>query len=189
MATACARLSEAKAGLTGKVTMRSASATSAFSRPVALAPEQHRGVLARGHVRRHGGGRLGRPDHRLRLVVGARGRRQHESAVGDRGLDRVVEPGVVENAVGAGGGAPRLQARPAVARVDEAQPRQPEIGHHARGGADVLAELRLDQHDDRAGDLRPVLGPVGSRAGHGILEHQDVVHVRPSSSSAAIGAR
>ncbi len=32
-ATACARLSEAKAGLTGKVTMRSASATSSFSRP------------------------------------------------------------------------------------------------------------------------------------------------------------
>ena len=52
MATACARLSEANAGLTGRVTMRSASATSSFSRPAALATEQHGDVLAGRHLRR-----------------------------------------------------------------------------------------------------------------------------------------
>src|ERR1700721_68519 len=51
-------------------------------------------------------------------------------------------------AVGAGGGAHRLDVGPAVARLDEAQARQAEIGHGARRRADVLAELRLDQHDD-----------------------------------------
>ena len=32
------------------------------------------------------------------------------------------------------------------------KPRQPEIAHRARGHADVLAELRLDQNHDGAGE-------------------------------------
>jgi hypothetical protein len=42
-----------------------------------------------------------------------------------------------------------VNVRPAVARIDDAQFRQREIAHGTRGHADVLPELRLDQHDNR----------------------------------------
>ena len=41
----------------------------------------------------------------------------------------------------------------AVTRIDDAQARQPKIAHRARGHADVLAELRLDQDDDGAREI------------------------------------
>ncbi len=52
-----------------------------------------------------------------------------------------------------------------LARIDQAQPRQPEIAHGARRRADVLAELRLDQNDHRPA-FRPWLGAVGTRTWH-----------------------
>ena len=73
--------------------------------------------------------------------------------IGDRLLDGVEQLGLIQNMVGAGGGALRGDVRPAVARIDDPQPRQREIAHRARGHADVLAELRLDQDDDGAGEL------------------------------------
>ena len=93
-----------------------------------------------------------RSDDRLGLVVGARGRGEDEAAIGDRGLQRVVKRGAVENAIGAGRHHPRLVVGPGLARLDQPQPRQSEIRHGAGRGADILAELRLDQdhRPDRA---------------------------------------
>ena len=54
----------------------------------------------------------------------------------------------------------------ALPRRHQPQPRQAEIRHGARGGADILAELRLDQNDDRAGRRGPFLRVVGSGSGH-----------------------
>ena len=118
---------------------------------IALAPEKHGHVLARGHVRRQEGGRLVRAEHGLRLVVGARRRGQNDGAVGDGRRQIVEQRGVVENAVGARGRALRVNIGPAVARLDEPQPPESEIRHDAGRRADVLAELRLDQDDDRPG--------------------------------------
>src|SRR5499427_5192571 len=143
---------------------------------VALASEQHGDALAGGHVRRQQGGRSVRCDHGFRLVMGARRRREDEGAIGDRRLQRVEQRRRFENAVGTGGRAVRVNIGPAVARVDEAQLREAEIRHHARGRADVFAELRLDQDDDRPRRFDPVLGLVGSGARHDLV-HQDVVGV------------
>ena len=104
--------------------------------------------LARGRFRRH---------HRLGLVVGAGGGGEQQGAVGDRLLHGVEQLDLVQDVVGAGGGARGLDVRPAVARVDDAQPRQREIAHRARGHADVLAELRLDQNDDGARSARGLI--------------------------------
>ncbi len=133
---------------------------------VALAPEQHRDIVAASDTRREQSGcRIG-GDHRLGLIVGARRRREHQRTVGDRRLHRIVELRVLENAIGAGGRAPRLHVGPTVAGLDEAQPAETEISHHARRRADIFAELRLDQHDDRARRVDPSLCLVGSGAGH-----------------------
>jgi len=133
---------------------------------VALAPEQHRDVLATGETgREQSGCRIG-GDHRLGLVVGARRGRDDERAVGYRRIERFVELRVFQDAIGAGGGAPSLHVGPAVARLDQAQPAEAKISHHARGCTNIFAQLRLDQHDDRARHLYPVLGLVGSGAGH-----------------------
>ena len=79
----------------------------------------------------------------------------------------VEQHGVVENAVGARGRALRVNIGPAVARLDEPQTPESEIGHDAGRRADVLAELRLDQDDDRPGGLDPVPGLVGPGTRHG----------------------
>ena len=68
--------------------------------------------------------------------------------------------------VGPGGGALGADIGPAVARIDDPQARQREITHGARGHADVLAELRLDQNDDGPGEFEAGLGLVGARTGH-----------------------
>ena len=62
-----------------------------------------------------------------------------------------------------------MHVRPAVARIDDAQPREAEIAHRARRHADVLAELRLDQNHDGPGDLGVGFGLVGARTGHSLL--------------------
>jgi hypothetical protein len=84
--------------------------------------------------------------------VGAGGGGEQERAVGDRLLDGVEQLDMIENMIGAGGGALRADVRPAVARIDDPQARQPEIAHRARGHADVLAELRLDQNHNGSGE-------------------------------------
>ena len=123
--------------------------------PPALAAEQDRHGLAGrdplGDDRRG----LARPQQRLGLIVDARRGRQHEMAVGDRSLQRVVDLDAAQHFIGAGGGALGVDVRPAVARPHQPQPRQPEIRHGARRRADVLAELRLDQHHHRPVDRGP----------------------------------
>ena len=137
--------------------------------PVALAAEHDGDGLAGIDAGRHRHGRFGRADDGLRLVVGARGRGEDERAVADRILEGLVERRAVENGVGADRHDARLGIGPGLPRRDEAQPRQAEIRHRARRRADILAELRLDQDDDRAGSFGPYLGSVGSCAGHGDL--------------------
>ena len=73
--------------------------------------------------------------------------------VGDRRRPRVVQRRRVQDAVGAGGGAPGALLRPAVARRHQPQVEQPAIGHGAGGGADVVRKLRADQ-DRRPGCCR-----------------------------------
>ena len=68
-------------------------------------------------------------------------------------LNRIEQLDLLEDVIGAGGGALRADVWPAVARIDDAQPRQREIAHGARGHADVFAELRLDENDDGAGKV------------------------------------
>ena len=98
ISTAWARLSEAKAGLTGKVTMRSARPTSSLVRPQRSRPNITAAVSPAASRRRHLGGGLGRADHRLCLVMGARGGGKHEAAIGERRLDAVEQLGAVEHA-------------------------------------------------------------------------------------------
>src|SRR6266576_6352349 len=73
---------------------------------------------------------------------------------------------MIENMIGAGSGALRADVRPAVARIDDAQPRQRKIAHRARGHADVLAKLRLDQNHNGTGQRDACFGLVGARTGH-----------------------
>ena len=133
---------------------------------VALASEQHRNMLACIHVRGEKGRGLIRPEHRLGLIVSARGGRQHEGAVRYRCFEAVEQASLVEHAIGAGSGAARMNIGPAVARIDQPQSSETEIGHGAGRGTDILAELRLDQHHDRTWRLDPVPGLVGAGAGH-----------------------
>ena len=134
--------------------------------PVALAPKEDAdgtpardlgGDLARGDLRR---------DHRLGLIVRAGGGGEQQRAVGDRLLDRLEQLDMIQNMIGAGGGALGANVRPAVAGIDDAQPRERKIAHRARGHADVLAELRLDQNDNGVGEVDAGFGLVGARAGH-----------------------
>ena len=68
--------------------MRSASATSSFCRPVALAAEQDADLAAGRDLRRRiSCAAASGADHRLGLIVGARGGGEQQRAVGDRLLD------------------------------------------------------------------------------------------------------
>jgi len=89
-----------------------------------------------------------RPDHGLGLVVGARRGGEQQVEVGDRLLHRVEQFDLFQNVVCAGRGALGGDVGPAVPGVDDAQAAQGKVAHGARGHADVLAELRLDQDDD-----------------------------------------
>ena len=94
--------------------------------------------------------------------MGARGGGEQQRAIGDRLLHGVEQLDLVQDVIRAGGGALRAHIGPAVARIDDAQARQPEIAHRTRGHADVLAELRLDQDHDGAGQIGRGFGLVGA---------------------------
>ena len=147
-------LSEAKAGLTGKVTISSASAISSLnspnrSRPNKIPVRWPPCPRARSARAASTGARTGLKPSRSRAVVA-----QHEVEIGDRRGEIGKHHGRVDDVVGLAGRGPRLVVRPAVARIDQPELGQPEIGHGARHHADILAELRLDEDDDR---LRGVL--------------------------------
>jgi hypothetical protein len=133
---------------------------------VALAPEQHADHLARRDARRDLARRLFGRDYRLRLVMRPRRGGEHIAAVGDRLLDGREQLGGVEDPVGPRRRDPGARVRPAVARLDQAQLREAEIGHRARGRADIVAELRFHQDHAGAGLLHPVLGFVGPGSWH-----------------------
>src|SRR5260370_33523079 len=69
-----------------------------------------------------------------------------------------------------------------VAGIDDAQPRQCKIAHRARGHADVLAELRLDQHDNRASEGDAGFGP-GGEPGRPLTSLSDSTSYELESSS------
>ena len=130
----------------------------------ALAAEQDADMAAGRDLRGRLSGRRFRRHHGLGLIVGARGGREQQRAVGDRRFNGLEQFDPVEDMIGARGCALRRDIGPAVARVDDAQPCQAEIAHGARRHADVLAELRLDQNDGGADALDAGFCPVG--AGH-----------------------
>ena len=86
--------------------------------------------------------------------------------VGHRRRNGVEQLDAIEDMVGAGGGALGGDVRPAVARLDDPQAREPKIAHGAGGHADVLAELRLDQNHNGAVERDARFGFVGARSGH-----------------------
>jgi hypothetical protein len=120
---------------------------------VTLAAEQDADLAAARDLGRDLARGGGRRDDGLGLIVGARGGGEQQRAVGDRLLDGVEQLDLIQNMIGAGGRALRTDIGPAVARIDDPQARQPEIAHRARGHADVLAELRLDQNDNGTGEI------------------------------------
>ena len=85
--------------------------------------------------------------------MGAGGGREQQRAVGNRLLHRIEQLDVLEDVIGARGGALRADIRPTIARFDNTQPAQGEIAHRSRGHADILPELRLDENDDGSGKL------------------------------------
>ena len=103
-----------------------------------------------------------RPDHRLGLIVGARGGGKQQIEVGHRRLDAVEQRCAGQDMVGAGRRPARGDVRPAVARIDDAQATEREIAHGAGRHADVLAELRLNQNDNGAIEVEAGLGLVGA---------------------------
>ncbi len=135
-------------------------------KPVALAAEHDGDGLATSDARRHLRRCLRRPHNRLGLVMGARRRGKDERAIPDGGFETVVKGRAVQDVIGADGHHAGPGIRPRLPRPDKTELRQPEIRHGTRCGADVFAELRLDQDHDRAGPFRPVLGPVCSRPWH-----------------------
>ena len=82
--------------------------------------------------------------------------------VGNRRGDVGVKPRLIEHPIGAARGSDRLVRGPAVARPHQPKIIETAIQHGARGGADILAELRLHQNDrGTSGHRRPAM--VGSR--------------------------
>ena len=146
----------------------------------ALRPEEHRGAQAPriGVAQILGGGARGA--ERLDHVAEPRAGGEDAVAVGERRGQVGEDGGGFEDAVGAGRHPPRALLRPAVARRDEPEMEQAAIRHGARGGADVLRELRPDQHDDRR--LAGRRGEVGAAVAPGHARRQ-VVPCGPSSST------
>ena len=97
------------------------------------------------------GRRLRRRNHRFGLVMGAGGGGKQQGQIGDRLLDAVEQLGLLQKLVGAGRRPLRRDVRPAVARIDDPQTRQRKIAHRARGHADILAELWLDEDHNGSG--------------------------------------
>lgn len=97
--------------------------------------------LRRGAARGH---------HRLDDVARPRAGGEDMVQVGDRVGDALVHRQRIQDAVRAGGVAPGLLLRPAVARGDQAQMEQAAIGHGAGDRADIVGKLRAHQHHHRA---------------------------------------
>ena len=125
--------------------------------PPALPAEQDAGLAPGRDVLRYLSRGGFRPDHRLGLVMGARGGGKQQVEIGDRLADRVEQFDLLQDMVGAGRRPLGGDVGPAVAGVDDPQGAERKIAHGARGHADVLAELRLDQDHDGPSRSKPVL--------------------------------
>ena len=141
-----------------------------------LRPEQDAAGFVRGDAGAHFARRLARrhlaPDH----AAVARGGGIDMDEIGDRRRDRRVEPGLVEHRVGAARRGNRPLGRPAVARPHQPQIVERAVHHRPRRGADILAELRLDQDDRRPPRRRPaaMIGP-GHLVWSALEHHSDGV--------------
>src|SRR5205814_8193590 len=116
----------------------------------ALGPEEDAAGLLGGDEAVHLLGGTARGQLALYHVAVARGRGVDVGKIGDRGPHIRIEPRLVQDEIGAARGIDRLIGRPAVARPHEAEIVEAAIQHGARRGADILAELRLDEDDRRA---------------------------------------
>ena len=123
-----------------------------------LAPEQHPGpdiLLAprsgAGHEVADFGPCLPGREDALGHIAGPGRGGEDAFQVGDGVGGSVENPRPFHHLIGAGGGGRGFVAGPAVAGLDQAKLRQPAIAHGAGDHADVLAQLRFHQDDDRAG--------------------------------------
>ena len=120
--------------------------------PVSLAAEQHRHILARAHVRHQKNCRLIGPNNRLRLIVGARGRREHDGTVGNRAFQGVEQADAVQDPIGSGGRAACLTIGPPSAAA-------PAAGGPSRNGHDPGA---APMFSPSCGSTRIMMGPGAS---------------------------
>ena len=147
--------------------MRSASATSSFSSPLRSRPNRIADVLAGGDPRRHSARRLPAADHRLGLVMRARGVASTKRAVGDRGLEAVVEHGVSRmRSAPAAISAPSRSASLAAASPGAAATARNWPWRARPRRCSRRAAARPGRRSAPA--LDPALGLVGSGAGHGV---------------------
>jgi len=107
-------------------------------------------------------GRRLRPQYGLGLVMGTGRGGEQQVEVGHSVRHRVEQFDMVDDVVGASGGTLGGDIGPAVARVDQTQPRQREIAHGACGHADILAKLRLHQDDHGTFQVKAGFGLVGA---------------------------
>ena len=134
----------------------------------ALRPEQDAALFPRRRGCAHGDAW---GQDRLHLAALARGRRVNRVEIADCRLDaRKDACGVQEIGracrSGIGDLAIVVAARPALARIDQTQVVEAEVGHRARAHADVHRQLRPNQNDRRTA-AEPRLCPVRARANHG----------------------
>jgi hypothetical protein len=123
----------------------------------AFAAEYDRNGLPARHPLHHFDRGRRRRNHQLGLIVIARGRRHDETAIADCLVETFIKRRGLQDAIGSGRHHARLLVWPFLLRLDQPQARQSEIGHCARGRADVLAELRLDENDHGRRRLDPRL--------------------------------
>ena len=143
--------------------------------PRALAAEQQAGLQAGCGVVIENAAGLARGAHGLARLARAGGGGEDGVQVGDGLGDGREHPHPIQHPVGAGRRSPGPLLRPAVARADQAQVRQAEVGHDPRHGADILGHLRLVENDGG-----------GSEVGHGrCLTPQATLAKHPSFSSSS----
>ena len=141
---------------------------------VSLASEDDPAALPARNAPPHLGHRFLGRQHRLAQIALTGRRCAHPVQIGERGIERVVGRRIVDDVVRPRCCDPGLFVRPAVARIDEAQVVETEVGAGAGHHAYVVRQLRLDEDHRRcragrrngaAANVRPA-DPVPQLAQH-----------------------
>ena len=114
--------------------------------PRPLWPEQHGDAPPGGNPGGGIGHRGGRGEHRLGQAARTGSGGIDERAVCHGGGGIWENLGVVQQPPCSAGHRHRAGIRPAISRIDQSQPVQPEIPHATRRSPDIFAHLRADQN-------------------------------------------